>query len=63
MKTLTIEYKNWRNETRIREILPIQIWFGHTRYHTENQWLLNAYDIEDCDKVKDFAVKDIIRFL
>lgn len=54
-----IYYTNWKGETRMRIIIPISIHFTSTDWHKEIQWLLNAYDTEDSNKVKDFAMKDI----
>lgn len=51
-------YKNWKGETRERTVQPIEIWFGHTDYHQEDQWLLKAYDLEKKD-YRDFALKDV----
>jgi len=58
-KVIQIKYKNYKGETRIRTILPIEIWFGNTKYHTENQWLLNAYDLDKKEN-RDFAIIDIL---
>lgn len=60
-KSVTIKYKNWRGEIADRTIIPQMIWLGKTKYHPDEQWLLNAYD---CDKqaARDFAIKDIIRW-
>ena len=60
---LKFEYKNWKGNIGIREIVPIEMWYGSTEYHTEIQWLIKAYDTQDWDKIKDFAIKDIIRFM
>lgn len=53
-----IVYKNWRGETAKRHILPIRIWFGHTEWHKEDQWMLTAIDI-DKKVERDFALKDV----
>ena len=59
MKTaVTINYTNWKNITEDRHILPIEIWFGKTEWHTEEQWLLRAVDL-DKDVERNFAMKDI----
>lgn len=57
-KTVKLLYTNYRGETNIRTIIPKKIWFGGTDWHPEEQWLLDAYDI---DKKADrtFAMKDI----
>ncbi len=57
-KTVKILYTNYRNETKIRTIIPIRIWFGETDWHPEKQWLLDAYDFEK-DAERSFAIIDI----
>ncbi len=53
-----ILYTNWKNETRYRLIKPISIEFKSTEWHKEEQWILNAVDIEK-DAIRNFAMKDI----
>ena len=57
-KIVEIVYTNWKGVTAIRHIIPKDIFFGSTEWHKEEQWLLNAFDI---DKQADraFALKDI----
>jgi hypothetical protein len=62
MKHLIFEYKNWKGIIGIRKVIPIKIWYGEVEYHEGEQWLLEAYDSEDNDKIKNFAVKDILCF-
>lgn len=57
-KIVQILYINWKGETAWRQIEPIELWYGHTQWHPEDQWLLKARDIKK-DAVRDFAVKDI----
>ena len=61
-KRFRMEYKNWRSETAIRHIEFVHIWFGSTEFHKEEQWLMRAIDLEK-DTERDFAIKDIIRFV
>ena len=35
-----ILYTNYRGETAIRTIFPLEIWYGSTDWHPEPQWLL-----------------------
>jgi len=57
-KIVTIVYTNYKGVTGTREILPIEILYGHTDWHKEDQWLLRAFDIaKQADRT--FAVKDI----
>ena len=58
VKAVSINYTNWRGETANRTIVPIEVWFGSTEWHTEEQWLLKALDIAK-NTERDFALKDI----
>jgi len=53
-----IDYTNWRGERRIREILPLRLWFGATEWHPTPTYLLKAIDCED-GKTKDFTMGTI----
>lgn len=57
-KVVKIVYTNWRKETAEREIIPIEIWFGKTEWHREDQWFLKAHDISK-NAERDFALKDV----
>lgn len=57
-KQLRITYTNWKRETRERLIEPIEIWFGSTRWHPDEQWLLKAIDVEKQEE-RDFAMTQI----
>ena len=59
---LTFDYVNWEGKRAVRTVMPIKIWYGHTEWHKKDQWLLKAHDIEK-DADRDFAVKDILKFL
>ena len=53
-----IIYTNYKGETAERTIIPLELWFGSTEYHKEEQWLLKAFDLEKKAE-RNFAVKDI----
>lgn len=57
-QTVEILYTNWKGETRKRAILPISIEFKATEWHKEEQWILNAFDIEKGED-RSFAMADI----
>lgn len=57
-EVVKILYTNWKNETRYRIIKPISIEFKSTEWHKEEQWILNAVDIEK-NAIRNFAIKDI----
>lgn len=61
-KTVKIIYTNWKNKTFERHIIPIEIRFGSTEWHSEDQWLLKAMDV-DKNEERDFALKDIKEWL
>lgn len=57
-RTVCILYTNWRNETATRRIIPERIWYGSTSWHPEEQWLLEALDVEKGER-RSFAIADI----
>ncbi|MFA6429199.1 MAG: hypothetical protein WCV84_01740 [Patescibacteria group bacterium] len=61
-KVVTILYTNYKGETRLRRIVPIEMWFGSTEYHQDAQWLLKATDVEK-NAERNFAMKDIRAWL
>lgn len=61
-KIININYTNYKDETRDRNIEPIEIWFGSTRWHTEKQWFLKALDI-DKGQERDFALVGINKII
>lgn len=61
-KALKFEYKNWKGKVGIRRVMPKKIWYGSTKWHPDEGWLLKAHDL-DKDAERDFAVMDIIKFI
>jgi predicted DNA-binding transcriptional regulator YafY len=55
---ISLVYTNYRGETSVRRVIPQRIWFGATDWHPENQWMLDAVDV-DKDAERSFALKDI----
>ena len=55
-----IGYTNWKGEKGDRHIQPLQVWYGATQWHPEEQWLLRALDVEK-QAERDFALKDIVQ--
>lgn len=57
---LRVEYTNYRDERSTRIIEPVRVYWGHTEYHIEDQWLMEAKDHskEDGPVVRTFAMKD-----
>jgi predicted DNA-binding transcriptional regulator YafY len=58
IKQVTIVYTNYKGITSVRNILPIRIFFGGNEWHKEDQWLMEAIDIEK-NALRTFAMKDI----
>lgn len=58
MAVVALDYTNWKGERSQRRVVPIRIYFGSTEYHTEEQFLLEALDI-DKGTNRTFAMKDI----
>lgn len=56
-RALRFRYTNWRGETAMRMVTPVQIWFGETEYHTDPQWLMDGLD-HDKGAARTFALKD-----
>lgn len=56
--SVEICYTNYRGETTIRKIVPRKIYFGSSDWHPDQQWLLEATDLEK-NQIRNFALKDI----
>ena len=61
-EAVAILYTNYRGETSVRTIIPKRIWFGKTDWHPEEQWILEAYDL-DKGAERGFAMKDVKSWL
>ena len=59
---LKFRYKNWEDKTAVRNVEPIKIWYGKTKWHPKRQWFLKAIDL-DKNEERDFALRDLIKFL
>ncbi len=57
-----VNYKNWRGEISIRKIIPLEVYFGSTEYHKEEQWLLRAWDVGKED-YRTYALKDVLEWI
>lgn len=56
-RAMKMTYTNHKGVTAVRTIVPRKLWFGHTEYHPEDQWLFEAYDLDKM-AYRDFALKD-----
>jgi hypothetical protein len=43
---VVIDYTNWKGERSTRTIIPIGLRFGASEWHADEQWLLEAHDVE-----------------
>ena len=62
MNTLKFEYVNYKGERNIRTVEPIKIFYGKTPNITENEWILEAFDI-DKQAMRQFVLKHIQRMI
>lgn len=53
-----VMYRNYKGELRERNITPMHIYYGSTKYHPEPQFLLEAVDNEK-KASRIFALKDM----
>lgn len=53
-----IDYTNWQGKRSVRQIIPKNTYFGSNEWHPEEQWLLDATDVEK-KAPRTFAHKDI----
>jgi hypothetical protein len=55
---IEFDYINWKGAKGHRKVKVNCIYYGATSYHPEEQWLLQAIDI-DKGRERIFAMKDI----
>lgn len=55
-------YENWEGEIRVRKAVPLRLIYGSNKWHKDDQWMLEAMDIESGEP-RTFAFKGIIKFL
>ncbi len=60
-QTLIFKYKNWEGKTAEREVEPIKVWYGETKWHKGKQWFLKAVDVKK-NAERDFALRDVLKF-
>lgn len=61
-RQIKVRYTNWRGESGTRVIVPIELFWGKTEYHPQEQWLLKVWDIDRAD-YRDYALTDITEWL
>jgi predicted DNA-binding transcriptional regulator YafY len=57
-KTVRILYKNYKGETAWRAIVPQKVRFASNEWHPQEQWLLDAFDLEK-NAARSFAMDEI----
>ena len=57
-EVVEVKYTNWKDQTSLRKIEPIKIFFGRSEHHTDDQWLLKCFDV-DKNVERTFAMRDI----
>lgn len=57
-KAVSILYTNYRGKTAIRQVIPKNICFEKTDWHPDEQWILEAFDLEK-NANRGFTMKDI----
>lgn len=55
---LYFKYKNHKGEVAWRQVIPIRLYYGTTQYYPEEQYLLEARDM-DKKECRTFAVSNI----
>ncbi len=61
-KSIQVCYTNYRGETAVRTIVPLEVYFGKTEYHPQEQWLLRVWDVEKAAE-RIYAFKEIKEIL
>jgi len=59
---LKFVYKNYKKQFSVRNVIPIRVYWGSTEFHTEEQWLMECFDI-DKEANMTFAINDMTHFL
>lgn len=55
---IEFDYINWKGEKGHRKAIIKGFYYGNTEYHKEDQWLLEAFDVEKGED-RVFAMKDM----
>ena len=53
-RAFTAVYTNWKGETRVRSLEVLRIWWGRTKWHPTEGWLVTAIDLESGEQ-RDFS--------
>lgn len=58
LEPVTFGYVNYRGESATRKAIPLGLRWGNTEWHSTDDWLLRAWDVEKEDE-REFALADI----
>lgn len=58
LSDIQFDYVNWKGIKSKRDVKVWNIYFGSTEFHSEQQWLMEAWDYDKQD-VRIFAMKDM----
>jgi len=53
-----INYTNWRGERRWRQVRPIRIAYEKSKWHSQTQWIMHAFDCET-ETNREFSMMNI----
>ena len=56
-KPFRVLYTNYKGETKWRNIIPKNYFYGETEYHKGKRWLLECFDTDKND-MRTYAVED-----
>ena len=54
----TFTYTNYKGETSLRKVIFVEVTWGQTKYHPEDQWLFSGVDLLKGEG-RIFAMKDM----
>jgi 8-oxo-dGTP pyrophosphatase MutT (NUDIX family) len=61
-KPYKVLYKNWEGKITWRRIVPKRYYYGSTKWHTKNGWLLECFDYDKMEG-RTYSVSDIIQLI
>lgn len=56
---LKFVYRNWKGDVALRAVSPLRVYRGTTEWHADEQWLLEAYDLEK-KAPRTFALASVV---
>jgi predicted DNA-binding transcriptional regulator YafY len=59
---IKVRYKNGRGEVGTRDIIPLEVIYGSTEWHKEEQWFMKAWDLIKND-YRIYALRDVLEWI